>query len=45
MITCTFDNNKTFSLDLVTSDTILKKILFPDTKNATHSNDVPTKTV
>ena len=45
MITYIFDDNKTFSLDLVTCDTILKKILFPDTKKATHSNDVPTKIV
>ena len=43
MIKETFDSNKTFSFDLVSSDTIFKEILSLDTKKATHSNDVPTK--
>ena len=41
----TFDSNKTFSFDLVTSDTIFKQILSLDTKKATHSNDAPNKIV
>ena len=45
MIKETFDSNKTFSFDLVSSDTIFKEILSLDTKKATHSNDVPTKIV
>ena len=45
MIEETFDSNKTFSFDLVSSDTIFKQILSLDTKKATHSNDVPTKIV
>ena len=45
MIKETFDSNKTFSFDLVSSDTIFKEILSLDTKKATHGNDVPTKTV
>ena len=45
MIKETFDSNKTFSFDLVSSDTIFKEILSLDTKKATHSNDVPTKLV
>ena len=45
MIKETFDNNKTFSFDLVPSDTIFKEILSFDTKKAMHSNDVPTKIV
>ena len=42
MIKETFDSNKTFSFDLVSSDTIFKEIVSLDTKKATHSNDVPT---
>ena len=45
MIKETFDSNKTFSFDLVSSDTIFKEVLSLDTKKATHSNDVPTKIV
>ena len=45
MIKETFDSNKTFSFDLVSSDTIFKEILSLDTKKATHSTDVPTKIV
>ena len=45
MIKETFDSNKTFSFDLVSSDTIFKEILSLDTKKATHSNDGPTKIV
>ena len=41
----TFDSNKTFSFDLVSSDTIFKEIVSLDTKKATHSNHVPTKIV
>ena len=44
MIKETFDSNKTFSLDLASSNTIFKEICL-DTKKATHSNDIPTKTV
>ena len=45
MIKETFDSNKPFSFDLVSSDTIFKEILSLDTKKATHNNDVPTKVV
>ena len=45
MIKETFDSSKTFSIDLVLSDTIFKEIVSLDTKKATHSNDVPTKIV
>ena len=45
MIKETFDSNKTFSFDLVSSDTIFKEILSLDTKKAAHSNDVLTKIV
>ena len=45
MIKETFDSNKTFSFDLVSSETIFKEIVSLDTKKATHSNDVPTKIV
>ena len=45
MIKETFDSNKTFSFDLAASNTIFKEILGLDTKKATHSNDIPTKTV
>ena len=45
MIKETFDSIKTFSFDLVSSDTIFKEIVSLDTKKATHSNDVPTKIV
>ena len=41
----TFDSNKTFSFDLVSSDTFFKEILSLDTKKATHSIDKPTKIV
>ena len=41
----TFDSNKTFSFELVSSDTIFKEIVSLDTKIAKHSNDVPTKIV
>ena len=41
----TCDSNKTFSFELVSSDTIFKEILSLNTKKATHSNDVPTKIV
>ena len=39
MIKETFDSNKTFSFDLVSSDTIFKEIVSLDNKKATHSND------
>ena len=42
MIKETFDSSKTFSFDLVSSDTIFKEIVSLDTKKGTHSNDVPT---
>ena len=45
MIKETFDSSKTFSFDLISSDTIFKEIVSLDTKKATHSNDVPTKIV
>ena len=45
MIKETFDSSKTFSFDLVSSDTIFQEIVSLDTKKATHSNDVPTKIV
>ena len=45
MIKETFDSSKTFSFDLVSSDTIFKEIVSLDAKKATHSNDVPTKIV
>ena len=45
MIKETFDSSKTFSFDLVSSDTFFKEIVSLDTKKATHSNDVPTKIV
>ena len=41
----TFDSNKTFSFDLVLSDTIFKEMVSLDTKKTTHSNDVPTKII
>ena len=41
----TFDSNKIFSFDLVSSDTIFKEIVSLDTKKATPSTDVPTKIV
>ena len=43
MIKETFDSNKIFSFDLVSSDTIFKEIVSLDTKKATLSNDVLTK--
>ena len=45
MIKETFDSNKIFSFDLVSSDTIFKEIVSLDTKRATHKNDVPTTSV
>ena len=45
MIKEIFDGNKTFSFELVSSDTIFKEIVSLDTKIAKHSNDVPTKIV
>ena len=42
MIKETFDSNKTFSFDLVSSNTIFREIVSLDTKKATHSNDVAT---
>ena len=45
MIKETFDSSKSFSFDLVSSDTIFKEIVSLDTKKATHSNDVLTKIV
>ena len=45
MVKETFESNKTFSFDLVSSDTIFKAIVSLDTKKAKHSNDVPTKIV
>ena len=45
MIKETFDSNKTFSFDLVSSYTIFKEILSLDTKKPTHSNDVPIKII
>ena len=41
MIKETFDINKTFSFEFVSSDTIFKEIGSLDTKKATHRNDVP----
>ena len=45
MIRETFDNNKTFSFDFVSFDTIFKEIMSLDTNKSTHRNDVPTKIV
>ena len=45
MIKETFDNDKTFSFDLVSPDTIFKEIVSLDTNKSTHSSDVPTKIV
>ena len=45
MIKKTFNSNKTFPFDLVSSGTIFKEIVSLDTKKATHSNDLPTKIV
>ena len=41
----TFDSNKTFSFDLVLSDTILRKWYLQILKKTTHSNDAPTKII
>ena len=41
----TFDSNKRFPLDLVSSDTTFREIISVDTKKTMHSNDVPTKIV
>ena len=38
MIKETLDNNKTFSFNLASFDTIFKEIVSLDTKKATHSN-------
>ena len=45
MIKETFDNDKTFSFDLVSPDTIFKEIVSLDTNKSTNSNDVPIKIV
>ena len=45
MIKETVDNDKTFSFDLVSPDTIFKEIVSLDTNKSTHSSDVPTKIV
>ena len=45
MVKETSDSSKTFSFDLVSSDTIFKEIVSLGTKKATHSNDLPTKIV
>ena len=39
----TFDNDKTFSFDLFSPDTIFKEIVSLDTNKSTYSNDVSTK--
>ena len=41
----TFDNDKTFSFDLVSPDTIFKEIVSLDTNKSTNSNDLPIKIV
>ena len=43
MIKETFDNDKTFSFDLISLDTIFKEIVSLDTNKSTYSNDVPAK--
>ena len=45
MIKEIFDSNKTFAFIIVSSDIISEEIVSLDTKKATHSNDVPTKSV
>ena len=45
MIKETFDSHKRFSFDLVSSNTIFREIVSPDTIKPTHSYDVPTKIV
>ena len=45
MIKETFDSNKRFSFDLVSSNIIFRKIASLDTKKPMHSNDVATKIV
>ena len=45
MIKETFDNDKAFSFDLVSPDTIFKEIVSLDTNKSTYRNDVPTKIV
>ena len=45
MIKEIFDSNKTFAFVIVSSDIIFEEIVSLDTKKATHSNDVPTKSV
>ena len=45
MIKETFDNDKTFSFDLVSPDTIFKEIVSLHTNKSLISNDVPTKIV
>ena len=45
MIKETFDDDKTFSFDLVSPDTTFQEIVSLDTNKYTHSNDVPTKII
>ena len=45
MVKETIDNDKTFSFDLVSPDTIFKEIVSLDTNKSTHRNDVPTEIV
>ena len=45
MIKETFDNDQTFSFDLVSPDTIFKEIVSLHTNKSLRSNDVPTKIV
>ena len=45
MIKETFDSNKIFSFDLVSSDTLFKEIVSLDSKKPTLSNNVSTKIV
>ena len=45
MIKETFDSNKRFSFDLVSSNIIFREIVSLDTKKPMHSNDAPTKIV
>ena len=45
MIKETFDNDKTFSFDLVSPHSIFKEILSLDTNKSTDSNNVPAKIV
>ena len=45
MIKETFDNDKTFSFELVSPGTIFKDTVSLDTNKYIHINDVPTKTI